>query len=265
MTDWSQRAAAILARAGYSDISYIEGGVAGWEKAGFVTFSGVHVPSKAFGEFVEHDSGTPNDQRQRARRADALWRQAKGARQPAVRRIHARLDSLGHQRARRRAGAARARYRALARHHHRRQLRRPHPQHHRRAVADQRRRAQQGDGAAQRHHGLAPRRPHMRVWRDRRHPGLHRRRPRLGESSRRCGGEEIRRRANRSPPRSKNGAGTKRAPPTCSTCASRRNTKPGIIRAPFPRPAGNWCRRPTSMPACWARASSSATTRKPAR
>ena len=25
-----------------------------------MTFSGVHVPSKAFGEFVEHDSGTPS-------------------------------------------------------------------------------------------------------------------------------------------------------------------------------------------------------------
>ncbi len=54
------RAAEILSRAGYSDLSYLDGGVAAWEKAGFVTFSGVHVPSKAFGEFVEHDSGTPS-------------------------------------------------------------------------------------------------------------------------------------------------------------------------------------------------------------
>ncbi len=56
----TRRAAAILARAGYSDLSYLDGGVPAWEKAGFVTFSGVHVPSKAFGEFVEHDSGTPS-------------------------------------------------------------------------------------------------------------------------------------------------------------------------------------------------------------
>jgi rhodanese-related sulfurtransferase len=56
----AERAATILARAGYSDLSYLDGGVAAWEKAGFVTFSGVHVPSKAFGEFVEHDSGTPS-------------------------------------------------------------------------------------------------------------------------------------------------------------------------------------------------------------
>ena len=54
------RAAAILTNAGYDDVAYLEGGVAGWEKAGFVTFSGMHVPSKAFGEFVEHDSGTPS-------------------------------------------------------------------------------------------------------------------------------------------------------------------------------------------------------------
>jgi rhodanese-related sulfurtransferase len=66
-----ERAAAILARAGYTDLAYLDGGVAGWEKAGFVTFSGVHVPSKAFGEFVEHDSGTPSIG---ARDLDALMR-----------------------------------------------------------------------------------------------------------------------------------------------------------------------------------------------
>jgi rhodanese-related sulfurtransferase len=66
-----QRAAAILAHAGYNDLSYLEGGIAAWEKAGFVTFSGVHVPSKAFGEFVEHDSGTPSVT---ARELDAFMR-----------------------------------------------------------------------------------------------------------------------------------------------------------------------------------------------
>ena len=55
-----ERAAAILMNAECVDISYLDGGVAGWESAGFVTFSGMHVPSKAFGEFVEHDSGTPS-------------------------------------------------------------------------------------------------------------------------------------------------------------------------------------------------------------
>lgn len=56
----AERAAVILADAGYSDLSCLAGGVAAWEKVSFVTFSGVHVPSKAFGEFVEHDSGTPS-------------------------------------------------------------------------------------------------------------------------------------------------------------------------------------------------------------
>jgi rhodanese-related sulfurtransferase len=65
------RAAAVLARAGYSDLACLQGGVAAWQQAGFVTFSGVHVPSKAFGEFVEHDSGTPSIG---ARELDALMR-----------------------------------------------------------------------------------------------------------------------------------------------------------------------------------------------
>ena len=56
----AQRAADILARAGYSDLSCLEGGVAAWAAAGFELFSGVNVPSKAFGEFVEHACKTPN-------------------------------------------------------------------------------------------------------------------------------------------------------------------------------------------------------------
>jgi rhodanese-related sulfurtransferase len=55
-----ERAALILAKAGYTDLSFLDGGVAAWQQAGFVLFSGVHVPSKAFGEFVEHDSHTPS-------------------------------------------------------------------------------------------------------------------------------------------------------------------------------------------------------------
>jgi rhodanese-related sulfurtransferase len=55
-----ERAADILGRTGYTEISYLDGGISGWEKAGMVLFSGMHVPSKAFGEFVEHESGTPS-------------------------------------------------------------------------------------------------------------------------------------------------------------------------------------------------------------
>ncbi len=67
----SQRAAAILGKAGYSDLSFLDGGVATWAAAGFELFSGVHVPSKAFGEFIEHESGTPSVS---AEELDALMR-----------------------------------------------------------------------------------------------------------------------------------------------------------------------------------------------
>ncbi len=55
----SERAAATLAALGYSDIAIVEGGCAGWRAAGFELFSGVNVPSKAFGEFIEHHYDTP--------------------------------------------------------------------------------------------------------------------------------------------------------------------------------------------------------------
>jgi rhodanese-related sulfurtransferase len=54
------RAAAILARNGYTDLGILEGGVDAWAAAGYELFSGVNVPSKAFGEYIEHESGTPS-------------------------------------------------------------------------------------------------------------------------------------------------------------------------------------------------------------
>ena len=44
---------------GYTDVSVLAGGIAAWAAAGFRTYSGVHVPSKAFAEVVEHKAGTP--------------------------------------------------------------------------------------------------------------------------------------------------------------------------------------------------------------
>jgi rhodanese-related sulfurtransferase/predicted metal-dependent enzyme (double-stranded beta helix superfamily) len=55
----AQRAAAALRRFGYRHISVLAGGVGAWKAAGFELFSGVYVPSKAFGEFVEHECATP--------------------------------------------------------------------------------------------------------------------------------------------------------------------------------------------------------------
>jgi len=55
----AQRAAAAMRRFGYRNISVLEGGVGTWRAAGFELFSGVYVPSKAFGEHLEHACDTP--------------------------------------------------------------------------------------------------------------------------------------------------------------------------------------------------------------
>ena len=57
LAEW---AAAILLPNGFSDVRILAGGVAGWGEAGFEFFSGVNVPSKAFGEYIEHANGTPS-------------------------------------------------------------------------------------------------------------------------------------------------------------------------------------------------------------
>jgi len=56
----AERAAAILSRNGYAKLRILAGGVAAWGAAGFELFSGVNVPSKAFGEFIEHANETPS-------------------------------------------------------------------------------------------------------------------------------------------------------------------------------------------------------------
>jgi len=55
----AERAASRMASLGYSDVAVLAGGIAAWETAGFRLYSGVHVPSKAFAEVVEHRAGTP--------------------------------------------------------------------------------------------------------------------------------------------------------------------------------------------------------------
>ncbi|OFZ97209.1 MAG: hypothetical protein A2Z64_05745 [Betaproteobacteria bacterium RIFCSPLOWO2_02_67_12] len=55
----AERAAAKLGQLGYTDVEILEGGCAAWKASGGELFSGVNVPSKAFGEFVEHRYSTP--------------------------------------------------------------------------------------------------------------------------------------------------------------------------------------------------------------
>ena len=50
----------MLAFAGWTDIATLDGGVDAWEAAGFPLFSGVNVPSKGFGEYIEAKFGTPH-------------------------------------------------------------------------------------------------------------------------------------------------------------------------------------------------------------
>ena len=54
----AEQLAAWLEGIGASDVSVLAGGTPAWAAAGHVLFSGVNVPSKAFGEWVEHQYGT---------------------------------------------------------------------------------------------------------------------------------------------------------------------------------------------------------------
>jgi rhodanese-related sulfurtransferase len=52
-------AAQRLHQLGYTDVAVLDGGTSAWTKAGFGLFKGVNVPSKLFGELVEHEYHTP--------------------------------------------------------------------------------------------------------------------------------------------------------------------------------------------------------------
>ncbi|MBM3225345.1 MAG: thiosulfate sulfurtransferase [Candidatus Tectomicrobia bacterium] len=56
----AERAAARMDALGYTNVAVMSGGVPAWGAAGYVIFKGVNVPSKAFGEVVEHAAHTPS-------------------------------------------------------------------------------------------------------------------------------------------------------------------------------------------------------------
>ncbi|MGC7405842.1 rhodanese-related sulfurtransferase [Pandoraea pneumonica] len=58
--DLAPRAAAVLRKLGYRDVSLLEGGLDGWIAAGGEVFRDVNVPSKSFGEWVEGLRHTPS-------------------------------------------------------------------------------------------------------------------------------------------------------------------------------------------------------------
>ncbi|MDA7949025.1 MAG: sulfurtransferase [Hyphomicrobiaceae bacterium] len=55
----AERAAERAESIGYENVNVLEGGVGAWEAEGFTLFEGVNVPSKTFGELVEHEFDTP--------------------------------------------------------------------------------------------------------------------------------------------------------------------------------------------------------------
>jgi rhodanese-related sulfurtransferase len=56
----ARRAAALLQSLGYNQVSVLLGGVAAWQAQGGELFTGTSALSKGFGEFVEHQYGTPH-------------------------------------------------------------------------------------------------------------------------------------------------------------------------------------------------------------
>lgn len=56
----AERAAARLAALGYTQVHVLVDGAPGWAAAGYTLFQGVNLPSKTFGELVEHAYATPH-------------------------------------------------------------------------------------------------------------------------------------------------------------------------------------------------------------
>lgn len=56
----AELAASRLQSVGYTRVTVLAGGVQAWREASLEVFTGVNVPSKAFGEHVEHRYGTPS-------------------------------------------------------------------------------------------------------------------------------------------------------------------------------------------------------------
>ena len=55
----SEQCAALAIALGYSDVHVLSGGVQAWSDAGYTLYAGVNVPSKVFGELLEHARQVP--------------------------------------------------------------------------------------------------------------------------------------------------------------------------------------------------------------
>ncbi|GAA6118546.1 rhodanese-like domain-containing protein [Acidovorax sp. FG27] len=72
----AHEAAAKLLRLGWRNVSVLAGGTDGWAAAGLEIYEGTNVPSKAFGEVIEHEKHTPwitsDDLKARVERGDNI-------------------------------------------------------------------------------------------------------------------------------------------------------------------------------------------------
>jgi len=143
---------------GYTDVSLLEGGLAGWRDAGGELFKDVNVPSKSFGELVESKRHTPSLSAPEVQalldaKADVVVLDARRFEEYQTMNIPGSISVPGAELALRVRAGTRPEDAGD------RQLRGAHTQHHRHAVAGQLRHSQSRVRAAQRHHRLDARRP----------------------------------------------------------------------------------------------------------
>jgi hypothetical protein len=112
----------------------------GWEKAGYALFKGVNVPSKLFGELIEHACHTPRVTVQELARMNGSGRKLRDRGRPSLHRVHQNEHPGRHLLPECRAPVPYTGNREGPCGKNHRELRRPHALDHRRADAHQFRR-----------------------------------------------------------------------------------------------------------------------------
>ena len=137
--DLALRGATRLQQFGYSDVKVLEGGTKAWQEAGFETFSGMNVPSKLFGEFIEHHYDTPSLSAEELKARIDAGEDLVIVGQPPARRV--RDDEYPRQHLYPRRGTCLSNSRSSTGQQYigRGELCRAYAQHYRRAIPDQRR------------------------------------------------------------------------------------------------------------------------------
>ena len=261
----AERAARRAEELGYRNLHILAGGAPAWGRAGYTLYAGVNVPSKTFGELVEHRRHTPHISAAGAAGDARGGREHGDRRRPHLCRVQPDEHSGRHQLPERRAGAAHQGDRARPEDQDRGQLRRPHALDHRRADADRFRRAQSGRGAGERHARLVPGGAEARERRD---PALsrsrsgHARPPAFRRAPARLPRSTAFPTSRRAPLTA--GSPTRRGRPIFSTCAPRKKSPRTAFRASRTLPAASSSRRPISgwasraRGSCWSTMSSCA-------